>query len=119
MPVSMEQWRAAVGAWNITLSAAIPRGIINKRLTFTGTQKEKVKLNLRLVLHLHLLIIAATIIFREGIYGYLSGRSTAFDDTVIFIIWDFFSLVSRRLLIISGDVELNPGPGKTYIISVW
>ena len=33
-------------------------------------------------------------------------------DSLFVIRWDYISIVAKRLLIISGDIEVNPGPSK-------
>jgi hypothetical protein len=42
----------------------------------------------------------------------LGGSTPMQLDSLFVIRWDYISIVAKRLLIISGDIEVNPGPSK-------
>ena len=128
MPASLEQWRAAVGTWNRCLSTRSHYRKDNIGATITGPRL--VEWSLAKSCGGLLLIILA--LFYVGIIGSIlaiAGHSASCNilgrlpdgnvgstpmqlDSLFVIRWDYISIVAKRLLIISGDIEVNPGPCK-------
>ena len=113
MPVSSEQWRAAVGTWNRRLQGKFPSSTIGRHWSCNITNLCEGVISLLFIL---VRVIAATLDNGYRILGRLVpdvvGCPTPCDYLVIFR-WDYTSIVARRLLIISGDIEVNPGPSKS------
>ena len=107
MPVALEQWRLAVGAWNRILTGK-PR--------FVGRLSRET--NIQFVMLLSLLLMETTTIHckrirlvKRTVDSLLSGGNSLFD-CIVGLKNHFISIITRLLLIMSGDVELNPGPSK-------
>ena len=123
MPASLEQWRAAVGTWNRCLSmqphyrkdniSAGPRLVEWSRTKSCGGL-------LLIILALFYVGIIGSNLAIAGHSCNVLGRlpdgnvgSTPMQLDSLFVIrWDYISIVAKRLLIISGDIEVNPGPCK-------
>ena len=121
MPTAMEQWRAAVGAWNRKL-AGMPRSGYYQIL-WQGRRSQKYRhckdsdWRLELLLVLLKTICVGKSRFHTQCHGILAGRlsgggTTLLHYCIVAVASAFSSLVVRCLLIMAGDVELNPGPGK-------
>ena len=111
MPTAMEQWRAAVGA----KLAGMPRSGYYRQ----GRRSQKCRhckdsdWRLELLLVLLKTICVGKYTQCHGILGRLSGGvTTLLHYCIVALASAFSSLVVRCLLIMAGDVELNPGPGK-------
>ena len=133
MPVSFEQWKAAVGTWNRSLSLCTNKSIgTNVNLNVSShvfrwnrgcsrTKKKRWSLSI-LPLVLFLLYICMgdmeTGSYNLGglVHGCNVGGGASPFPCLFAFRWDHISLVARRLLIISGDIEVNPGPGETTIL---
>ena len=141
MPVSLEQWRAAVGAWNRRLPQPSRRnrrkiaklcdtfaGLgFGRRIDQTQTWRTYEYCGGLLLLFLSFLCFwesgpPIARFLSAGINCTLSGPgriSCGGSDPLpgpLAFRWDYISIVARILLIISGDVEINPGPSKRITI---
>ena len=146
MPVSLEQWRAAVGSWNrrrwpqVRMRLHCEPAVLLFSPT-TGNPSYRHTANLiwtRLIKGLCLLllltiltllcmaeisqIIMTRILSAEATNSWPAAEgstggvvASAVASYVASFQWNHVSIITRALLIISGDVELNPGPSKTHI----
>ena len=120
MPVALEQWRAAVGAWN----TIIPGKMFRRRNKVSWPNHHRVvpnsvtTRNQKWNIGTSILIMTAFAFYCSKIYhrletGHHSSGVALFDDNVNECVHSYHVCsVVRSLLIVAGDVELNPGPSK-------
>ena len=99
-----------MGAWNRIL-AGIPR--LDSRCT--RRRKHNSMLLLLLLMETTIICLRKLIRTTQGVVdGFVSGGNSLFEYIVAFKN-DFVSIITRLLMIMSGDVELNPGPSKINV----
>ena len=129
MPVSLEQWRVAVGAWNGRLYgrqcmyAREDRGGRSKRRrSRSSCFSLAILIALLLTAKMKLAAKSTTITTANAS---ISGTPASLRDhslivavnVITTIVNSFISIIARILLIMAGDVELNPGPSKCVYYS--
>lgn len=121
MPVALEQWRAAVGDWNRRLAAGMP-SFNTEYFHFawcrSSTQSERHRHRpSKSTIHPNCEITTSCGQITHGmVCCALTGARTKLIGYTVALVSSFISVVARILLIMSGDVELNPGPSKPMII---
>ena len=123
MPVTLEQWRAAVEAWNRSIQ---PRSFHHSKVSWFidyhsirhYTQKQKQWDSIAFIILIFVYILLNFYLSQiRRIQHRLEMRHLSDDDVIIVCDYHISSVV-RSLLIIAGDVELNPGPSKNNTICV-
>ena len=111
MPVAMEQWRVAVGTWNRILTG---KPHFDSRLS---RRKNKPIMLFFLLLTETTTSLRKWICPTKRVVEGLFSKGNSLFEYIVGLKNDFISIITRLLLIVSGDVELNPGPSKNIYVS--
>ena len=125
MPVGLEQWRAAVGAWNARIGTPPTPRLCHP---WRGWMKrsDPAVYKAYLVLVVTLLGVARSVLRRvkervrvSVATGPGRGSRLQLAVAVLFVMLVGVFSVVLSLLIIAGDVELNPGPPKGKALKMY
>ena len=125
MPVSLEQWRAAVGAWNGRLYgqqcmyAREDRDGRSKRRRSRSSCFSLAILLIALLLTAKMKLAAKSTMITTANRSISGTPASLLDHSLTLAVNAIAtivnSIVARILLIMAGDVELNPGPSKCLL----
>ena len=114
MPIESYLFRARVGAYNFNLKSfkQKPNRYIKKGLfTMPINKSFKIPFFKLLVFSLVIAFLNSSFILYKGTSGSLAKSKLTFPDYMLTII--FFINNFKHLVLLSGDIEVNPGPKRS------